>query len=350
MTEVVTPVKVGSKTVQVAWTEAEDSREWDEFVSQNGGSFFQLWAWPRVLEYGDSKALYLACRDSNGRIVAACPFLRRTGRRFIYLDSLPDSFTAGPVVSTSETDATLILAKLPRAVRFSLVNPVVAMTIRTHQQRIVKPMLRLGFGNTKTRGLLLLNLKERMPEHIWSNGFKKHDRQAIKYYEKAAAFVFVNRDKDYSGLRRPDWKDFRFQRLQLSRPDYLSRMRTILGDRLKVALITGTEGEVLAGFAMLLDPPTSPRPLVHLLGIKHASSNNIHSVVTFINWKAINWAYENGFQGVDFGPYPLDNSTEPTYRFYKLMRRFELELVPRYEFMVPTSNALYSVARRIKQM
>jgi hypothetical protein len=187
------------------------------------------------------------------------------------------------------------------------------------------------------------------PEHIWNNGFVKHDRQAVKYYDERTTFGFAGSEQDYLGLSRPDWKDYRFAKLRLSSEEFLSRMRTSLGDRLEIALVTDSSGVAVAGSLMLFDSPKSPHPGIHLLGIKFSPSRNIHSVVTFINWKAIVWAHENGFKYVNFGSFPVAHASEPDHNFYRLRERFEITITPRNEFTVPISNISYSIAKRINQ-
>jgi hypothetical protein len=99
-----------------------------------------------------------------------------------------------------------------------------------------------------------------------------------------------------------------------------------------------------------LDPQNSSNSSVHLLAVRYTSTKNIHSPVTFINWKAINWANEHGFRYVDFGPYSIAQSSEPKNKAYALRRRFEVEVVTRYEFIIPTSKVFYAITGGLKGM
>jgi hypothetical protein len=332
------------------WTETNESGEWDRFIAQNGGTFFHLWSWRTVLEDASSKASYLVCRDKSGKMLGACPFFYRAGRRFRYLDSLPDSYTAGPVVAYPDANATHTIGTLPKAVKFSLSNPVVAMRIRAHQPKIIKSMLELGFRNDATRGLFLLELDEKARERVWTNGFNKHDRQAVKYYGRSATFEFDEGGRDYQALSRPDWSAFRFTKLKLWRADFISRMRAALGDRFKIALVKDSTGATLGGTLMLFDPRGSPTEGVHLLGIKYAAIRNIHSVVTFLNWKIITWAYNRGLNYVNFGSFHTGLASHPKHPSYGLRRRFDIDVVPRYEFTLPTSSFSYSIARSLSRI
>jgi len=104
-------------TTAFTWSTTEDAREWDEFVTRNHGSAFHQWAWRQVIEPEHPRSLYLACRNQTGRMVAACPFFYKEGRHFMYLDSLPDSLMAGPVIDESEEDKPRIVDSMRKSVK-----------------------------------------------------------------------------------------------------------------------------------------------------------------------------------------------------------------------------------------
>jgi len=329
------------------WSETSDPKEWDDFVTRNGGSFFHLWAWRRVLEESGARPSYLACRDAGGNMVAVCPFFNLAGKSLHYLDSLPDSRTAGPILS-DQVDANDIIGALPKTVKFSFFNPVVAMRIKTHLDQVIGPMRALGFPYDATRGLYVVDLEEKTLDDIWNNGFKKHDRQAVKYYEQLSTFGFTRKYGDFLGLSRPTQK-YQFEIVDPTNAGFIETMKNILGDLIEVALVTGSDGLALAGFFMLLDPPGSQSRGVHLLTIRHAPLRNIHSVVTFVNWKAVSWARENGYRYVDFGSYPIDRSSDPNYVFFPLKTKFGIKVTPRFKFTIPTASVPYGIARRFNR-
>lgn len=340
------------------WSETQDGNEWDDFVVQNGGSIFHLWSWRKVLEGDYSRPLYLACRDEKDSILAVCPFFYQAGRHLLYLNSLPDSQMAGPIFSSRATNTSQIIASLQKSVKFSPSNPVVTMRIKVQQQQIIQPMIALGFQYRVRYGLFIVDLHEKPPEHIWSNGFQKHDRQAVKYYEqRGSEFGFARSERDYLdylALERGPTADLN------DRADFLSKVRLYMGDQLKVGRVT-FEGNVIAGFSMLCDSVTSTVHLADCLSFrhreKHSPMKNIHSSGTYINWKMINWAYEHGFRYVDLGSYSVDASSNPAnlsskHKLYasKLKERFEVTFLPTYQFILPTSSITYSIARRISRV
>lgn len=326
------------------WTETKDGEEWDAFVARNAGSFFHTWAWRRVLESHDSLPYYLACRNDEGKILAVCPFIYKAGTRSLHLDSLPDSHMAGPLVGAEVKNVSELIESLRKSVRFSPFHPVVAFHIKAHQQEIVQPMVALGFPYKIDYGLLIADLREKPPEHIWNNGFVKHDRQAVKYYDlQGAEFRFASSESDFAGYlgleEGPTWNPH-------DRPEFFSRMRSNLGDRLRVAIVA-LDGKVIAGLISISDPANST---VHLATMRYTLVRNIHSPVTYINWKTISWAVGQGFRYVDFGVWGTEHTADPNHFSFKVKRRFELDFIPRYEFNVRPSGTAYSIARRINRM
>lgn len=331
------------------WSETQDSKEWDDFVTQNGGSFFHLWSWRKVLEHGDSRPLYLICRDRGGRILAACPFFLEVGRRGrhisqMQLASLPDCPTAGPLVSPLAKDPAQLISSLRKSRRSSLLHPVTAMVIKTHQQPIIDLLKALGDTYDSASDLFILDLHEKPPEHVWHKGFQKHDREAVKYYEeKGTEFGFARSEGDYSDYLALERGSVLHQD---ERADFLQRLRSNLGSRLGVALVRFGD-KTIAGNTMLFDSLNS---IIHLGIIRFSSIRNIHSSVTYINWKTISWANEHGFRYVNFGAYPADKSSNPAHPFFRLKDRFEITLVPRYRFTLSIPNVPYAIARRINRV
>jgi len=336
---------------RVSWSETTEARSWDEFVVRNRGSIFHQWSWRKVLEGERSKPLYLVCRDTSERILAIFPFICTSGRRLRYLDSLPESQMAGPVVGLRHSNLLPIMASLPKSIKFSPRNPIIAMRIRIHQPQIVESLRSLEFEYSQRYGIFLLDLQARTPEHIWSNGFQKHDRQAIKYFDQhGAEFGFAERRSDY--LEYLDLEGDSSEK-KARHLDVLSRMWLNLGDRFKVARVT-LEGRTIMGSTLLLDTVTSTLHVMKHLSFRYREENapvkTMHSLSTFAFWNVVNWAKENGFRYVDFGSYPKEVGSDPRHISSRLRERFEIEFVPSYDFVIPTHGTAFSIARKIKRV
>jgi hypothetical protein len=328
------------------WSPTESPEEWDDFVVQNRGSVFHLWSWRKVLEFRQARPLYLACRDRQGRILAVCPFFYKNGRYLRYLDSLPYSLMAGPLVSKIADVPSAIVA-LRNSVGFSPFNPVIAMRIKVHQESIIKPLMALGMRHSLGHGLFILDFDGRSPEHIWNHGFQRHDRRAVKYLEDhGASFCFASKENDFSSYlsleRGAKWYTG-------DGADFLARMRKYLGDTLLLASAT-FENKMMSGVPLICDSASST---VHLGTMRYASMRNIHEPmanVTYINWKIANWAFEHGFRRINFGSYPIAESSNPEHPYCQLRQRFGITLVPRYQFILPTSSFSYAVAKTMSRM
>jgi hypothetical protein len=218
------------------------------------------------------------------------------------------------------------------------------MLVKVHQQPILQLMLALGFRYKLTDEFLISDLHATPPEQVWESGFRKHDRQAVKYYEQqGAGFGLAARESDYIdylGLLPRNYTG------RLHSTEFFSRMRSNLGDKLKVAIVT-VEGKVIAGTSMLCDPANS---VIHLTTIRYSAVRNMHSPVTYLNWKTINWAAEHGYRFVHFGDYSVAEDTDPNHPFHRLKMRFQTTSVPNYLFTLPVARTLYSVAKMMNRV
>jgi hypothetical protein len=334
---------VQPRVKHLRWSETLDGGEWDEFVREAGGSVFHSWAWRGVVAGEESRPVYLAYRDAGGRISAVCPLVRRPGRRLVYMESLPDSHFAGPLLGDWGIGASVALAGLGGSIKFRPNNPVVAMRLRVSEPRTIEALLRLGFKHKLTYGLFVIDLLKTPPQHIWSHGFQKHDRQAVKYYDqKGPGFGFATKDEEYAQflrLRRGSTNH------EFDRGGFVAKIRTSLGGRLGIGLVKVGD-EVVAGTLVLRDDPCSA---VRLMILRFNPTRRIHSSVTYLNWKVINWAHGQGYRYCDLGPYNILASSDPNHHFQKLKARFEADLLPRYDFTLPTSALSYSLARGIER-
>jgi hypothetical protein len=322
------------------WSATDDGAEWDRFVDQHGGSIFHSWAWRTVLSNDNLRPHYAICRGGNGNIIAALPLIAAEGRRFMHLQTPPDSFTAGPVVKADEADPGSLFGTLSRLPRFSFLKPVEAIHILTHQQSVAEPLVRSGFQHKLDEyGLLMVDLYSNSLEDIWGNGFRKHDRQTVKYHEDIGCdFRLGSRAEDLEGYlalkEGPVWNRF-------ERPEFIQSMKQNLGDNLKMGVVT-QDGRVIAGSLFLCDRGTST---AHLMSMRYSLMKNIHSPVTFMNWMTTKWISEQKFRFVNFGPWSKEHVDDSAHSGFKLMRRFGANFIPRHAFTIRPSGVAYSIAR-----
>jgi Acetyltransferase (GNAT) domain len=324
------------------WSKTEDSEEWDDFVSKNDGSIFHTWAWRRARESSGERALYLACRDGQGTLVAVCPFFyRKAPRRLLYLESLPTSPIGGPVIDTQLGNASEIIGSLQKSVSFTIRNPAVSLQFRIHKPSMIQPLLDTGLRYETSQGLFVLDLTSKTRGYTWNEEFDKHDRQAVKYYEdRASVFSFARDEEDFMEYQTLHQETMSRSGESSRSLEYISSLRLNFGERFKIALVT-LEDRLIAGFMMLCDPKIST---VHLgLNIGYSKIKNMHSPMVYTNWKIVNWASEEGFRTVNFGR-TATNSKDPVH---KLKQKFASEFIPVYRVTVPTARIPYSAVKSI---
>ena len=327
---------------QPKWSQAEDGKEWDDFVLRNGGSIFHTWAWKLSREIIGSRSLYLIHRDIGGKIAAACPLVyRKTKQHFFYLESLHGSPIGGPIVDGRLVDVSESIRALQRSIRFSLVNPIISLQLRVHEDAMVQTLAGMGYEDDQKQSLFILDLESTTPEEIWNSGLEKHDRQAVKFYEgRSSNFFFANSKIDISDYLALQEETMRRGGDQPRSMDYFLGLQKHFGERFKISMAT-VENRPVAGFTMLCDVNKST---LHLgLSVGYSKAKNMHSPMVFMNWKLVNWASENGFRFVSFGR-TESKSTDPIHR---LKQRFSSKSVPIHRFTIPTSKVSYSIAKSI---
>jgi lipid II:glycine glycyltransferase (peptidoglycan interpeptide bridge formation enzyme) len=261
----------------------------------------------------------------------------------LYLESLPQSPIGGPVMDVQQSISDII-EPLRKSVSFSILNPVVSLQFRVHQKSMIEPLLAMGLRHDASQGLFVLDLTTKTREQIWNEEFKKHDRQAVKYYEdRASVFSFAKDEGDFVKYQALHQETMSRTGEPSRSLEYLLSMHKNFGERFKIALVV-FEHKLVAGFAMICDARSST---VYLgLNVGYSKTKNIHSPIVYMNWKIVNWASDNGFRFVNFGRTDA-SSKDPVH---KLKQKFASEFVPVYRFVLPTSNSPYSIARSIKRL
>jgi lipid II:glycine glycyltransferase (peptidoglycan interpeptide bridge formation enzyme) len=248
------------------------------------------------------------------------------------------------VIDTRLGSVSEIMGPLRKSVTFSILRPVVSLQFRVHEPSIIQPLLDDGVRHDASQGLFILHLGSKSREEIWNNEFGKHDRQAIKYYEDRAAQFFFAKDESDFGEYQNLHQETMSRAGEPSRSmEYLSSMRSNLGEQFKIALVK-LENSVVVGFSMVCDQKSST---VYLgLNIGYSKAKNIHSPMVYMNWKILNWASEQGFRTINFGRTD-SNSKDP---IHKLKQKFGSEFVPIYRFTISASNSPYSISKSIQRL
>jgi len=329
-----------TKMPTVSWSKTENQKEWDDFASKSGASIFHTWGWRKVLTSSFGRPLYLACRDKRGEVVGILPLIYRGwGRHFPWwsLESLPLSEAGGPILDP-RLPWLEMLRPLIKDVRQSLSIPVGSMQLRMYDQKMARCLVTLGYYFRAQHGSFILDLHRKSPATIWE-GLIKHDRQAVKYYEGlGSTFDFATREEDYADyLGLHEETVFRGGGRPLVSPELLQSMRLNLGPNLRIAMVR-IEDRPFGGVTMICDPRNQ---IVHLLAVGYAPIRRIHSPIVYLNWKALNWAVDNGYRYLNFG----GTTVNPKNPVHRLKQRFGGDFAKRFDFVLPISTSLMGLER-----
>jgi hypothetical protein len=216
------------------------------------------------------------------------------------------------------------------------------MLLKVLDQRIAQSLIGLGFRYRPHHGLFILDIHKKTKQEIWVKVFHKHDRQAVKFYDQAqSSFGFVENEhyfNDFLSLHRESMnrKGYRV-RVQ----DLASRIRSNFGMQFRVAHVS-RDNKMIAAQSLLCDLKNST---VHFAPSGYSRTKNIHSSMTYMNWKIIEWASEAGYRYVNFGP-ALQDPSNPVYRSKE---KFGGEFVQGYRFTLPIPSRLRWLLKALGQ-
>jgi hypothetical protein len=290
------------------------------------------------LESRGSKPFYMACRDNRGSLVAICPFFyRRLSRGLYVLDSLPEGHMTGPLISTETEQMAEILELLPKSVKFSITYPITSMMLRVHQQPIARYLIDQGF-EYEISGLFILDLLKKKPSDIWVEEFGDEERSDVEYFEKGGwSFQLASQESDYNRFLSILHDSQRHQGYDPLSEQFLSSLRSNFGDRFKVALVT-SGNESVASLGFFCDTNNS---ILHWVYVGYSRVRSKRSyrpplTVVFAGWTVVNWAWQNGFRYVDFGP----TSPDPANPRHRVKKKYGGDWIERYEINVPIQSKL----------
>ena len=336
------------------WTSEVTPEEWDRFIEANWGTPFQSWAWRSLMADSGANPEYLVYRSHSGDILAACPEFRvRRGRYNQRLMGAPISGRFAGIEEEPEILSTVLpipslfaegvdLTQAARALqeylgRFRL-PPMSSMELMTSQRRVLESFGGLGFKHWMAYSYYVTDLAKTPTKKIWEESFHKHDRQAVKYYDRLeTSFRLSSADSDFSEfLRLHEQSTFR-KGYRPIRESFLSLMRKHMGKSLLVAL-TAQAGQLIVGQLAILD---KAHQTLHMRETGYLRQKNIHSPVVHSWFNVCEWAEKNGFRYVNFGGARSDEA-------HRLKRKFDGEITDNHVIVVPNTSKVYSYARAMR--
>lgn len=290
--------------------ELTNEKEWEAFLQNSSeGTFFHSTKWKEVIEKSFSySAIYLIARDINGAVVGVCPgFVLKYGPLKIYI-SMPNSDFGGPVIDKNYTQKTSL--SLLRFIKRFCCDRGIAYSKFCFTGDKLGRFFKFprGYVDTST-GVMEIDLEATSSEFIWNKVFSQNRRWKIRRFERDGFQVQEARSR--SDLR--DFYNLYYMNMKHigASPypyEFMENMWSMLyPDNLRIWLV-GKQKRI-GGIAVFKD---RRRTYLVYAGINRKQVFSQYQVVTYLVWKEIEKAEEEGCRYVSLGSTPSD-SKNPYY-------------------------------------
>lgn len=316
-----------------------EEEKYDAFVQKcAAGTFFHTTLWKRILENSfPVKSMYLVFDDEEDNIVGACPFvIRKQFWPFVAFHSLPDSEFGGPIGQPGYK-VKIASCLLPSLRRLARLRRAIYCVIRLTDEETYRILAPHAVMINRSFGLMELDLKEKPPDFIWDNIFRKAEYQR-KYIGRFVKSGFQTREardiddikkfyslycEDMSFIGAPFYPFHFFENIH----------RIAFPQNFKVLLAERNENCVGAlGFFTYKDT-------IYLayLGLNRDVPPHYHTSY-YMYWSAIEWAHRNGIRYVNFGGTPSGKNSQ----YFRLKAKFGTVFRQRYLLYIPLESELAS--------
>jgi len=300
--------------------ELKNKRDWEGFLQDSSeGTFYHSLKWKEVIEKSfPCSALYLIIKDSNGTIVGICPgFILNSMHMKIY-HSMPYSDYGGPVIAKHciKQASLSLLSFLQSGCSDKDIAYAKFCFMDDELGRFFKSLLSCV---ETTKGNIEIDLKATPSDFIWHQVFSKNRRRKIKLVERDGFQAREARTK--SDLR--EFYNLYYQNMKYigASPYPYKFMENMWGilypDNLRIWLIE--KNGIIAGDLFFKHGQKSYAAYVGL-----DRKQRVHEAITYLIWKEINKAEEEGRRYVSLGSTPND----PKNSYYLQKMRFGSSFYP----------------------
>jgi len=288
----------------------DDEIEWEKFVAgSHDGTFFHTIKWKNVLERSFSyQSSYLCIRDSSGQLVGVCPFfITKKMWPFKVLDSLPDSDLGGP----------LFKKEYKKDAAKALVNYLVELGANkgiAYTKMRLSDLEACGYLRTNDSkvddhsGTMILDLNKNPKDIIWDKVFTKKggQRRLIRRFEKDR---FQSREAKCLEDLNKFYKIYCEHMDHIGAPPYplkyFENVWSLLHPDNFNLILVEKDDECIGSSAFFIYKEHRSIYLCYV-GYNKELLSNRYNYSYYARWKEIEWAQENGFRYVSFGPSPKD--------------------------------------------
>ena len=315
-----------------------DGNEWEKFVATSPeGTFFHTLKWKEVLEKSfPYESLYLAIRDSNGKLIGVCPFfISKKLWPFKVLDSLPNSDLGGPLIKEEyKKEAANALKDYLK--ELSSDKGITYAKMKLSDQELCEYLKTKTSKVDTSSGTMILDLNEKPMDFIWNEVFKQKQRKYIKRFEHDG---FKTKEAEDEDDLNKFYVLYRQSMNQKSVPPpftfYKNNFDLLYPNNFNIISIEKKEERCIGAGIFFIYPE---RKAIYMAGValdKTVSSR--YKIYYKLRWETIKYAHRNGFQYVSFGSTPSDHSSV----YYSIKGEFGARFNQDYLIYLPFNRKLF---------
>jgi hypothetical protein len=290
--------------------ELRNSKEWEDFLKANSGSFYHSLMWRDVLRKSFSAIpAYFVIKYEDERLVGICPTcVTSIGHRRLLI-SLPFSDFGGPIVMETQIEAASVSLR-EFIVQYCREKDISCAKICFSKDKSVGFFKSSRSYSDYSTGVVSLNLSSRPSTFIWEKIFRKKQRKKIRSLERHGFHARL-------ASTRSDLRDFlacynqsmKHIGAEAYRPNFFENVWSMLHpEHFHILILESRDVAGGLGFYTYCDS-------IYLtyLGIDRTLLSTLgraYSVAPFLYWESIKWAEENGYNQVWFGSTPTFPKTE----------------------------------------
>lgn len=312
--------------------------KWEEFNNRSPeGTLFHSIRWKNILEDTLNLRLryYLIFEDQ--RVIGICPFIERSTGIFRGLASLPYSeFT------------NIVLEKPFDPGHFNEILSLFAednafLHITTYDPNLIDRIQHDSFI-IENSGNMMLDLKQRPPESIWSN-FSRNMRYNIQIFNKKGFQIREARQHaDVETFYRYYAENMAHIQGKVLPFSFFQKLRdSFPSTELRITILANDD--VTAGGSLAILDPARRVAYYEYLALNRELPNR-YTPTYPIYWDLVNWAQDSGCEKLSFGRQSLD----PGNPRYQCKTKFGAEYAPissRFVVLSKTVSLLYRLRRML---
>lgn len=306
--------------------------KWEEFNNNSvEGSFFHSLKWKQIFENTSNLKMHYFLLFKNNTIFGVFPFVERKIHFFKGLVPL-HGFGHYNAIIRDYRDYSAIqyfITELQKNIENQNIPSFICFST-LHKETIdnLKNFMIFPYADD---GNMMLDLQKSPPEKIWENfSAKKGQRKFIRRFdEKGYCTTEINSRDDLKLFYKYYKENVNYIGGSLHPFSHFTDLwNNLLSDEMRITVLS--KDSIVAGG--LLTFTYKPKKTVYFayLSINRSLPNTYHPTY-YLFWEAINWAQNNNYEKISFGPQYF-NENNPRYR---IKTEFGGTFVPIFSKMIP---------------